>query len=144
MAKALVATMLVCALALDAQVSSPSQFRLKLQAEMVDEDGVHLASNAWEAPDGRRWSVIHKEFSSPTDARKYLDRQTEKNSTVIKRGDATDKQGKVIGTRVEIVFTTKESKQNTPAVLRTNGPHFYEILSDSFQHILDFENTRDW
>jgi hypothetical protein len=83
------------------------EFTIKTMGELVDEDGVHLGFTLWQAPDGRSYTVIHNEFSSPLAAQEYLDKQTGKAIQVIKRGDARDSKGKIVGKRSEVTLGSK-------------------------------------
>jgi hypothetical protein len=117
---------------------SPS-FTNTMMGELRDEDGTHLAFTSWQAPDGWRCELIHNEFPSSVAAEEYLEKQTAKAVKVLKRGNIRDRNGKIVGKRVEVIFGTSGSNREGPAVLRTNGPQFYLVLSDSFRHILQVE-----
>lgn len=133
------------------QVQSPSargvsnkQLKIKLMGELLDEDGIHLAVTTWEPRDGGGWTVtvIHNEFPTPLGAKEYLDKQVAKAVRVIKRGRAKS-HGKIDGMRVELILrgiSRNGGELERPAVLRTDGPQFYEVSSDSFAHIARFAN----
>jgi hypothetical protein len=134
------------------QVQSPtavavgnSALTIKLQGELRDEDGNQLAITTWESHEDGGWTVtvIHNEFSTPIGAQEYLDKQVAAHAVrVIKRGKARWR-GKTDGRRVELIIRGiggNGHEGEGPAVLRTDGRQFYEILSDSFAHISRLEN----
>jgi hypothetical protein len=132
------------------QVQSPSargvnnKLKIKLMGEVRDEDGIHLAITTWEPRDGGGWTVtvIHNEFTTALGAQEYLDKQVAKAVKVIRRGNAR-RNRKIDGKRVELIVRgigSNGSEGEGPAVLRTDGPQFYEVLSDSFAHIARLGN----
>ena len=114
------------------------EFKNKGMGELT-EDGVDLSFTVFEASDGVRLTAIHREFDSPLRAREQFDKEVAKARKIIERGKKTDSAGKVVGERAQIIARSSGRGKTVPAVLWTDGPHFYEIVSNSVQDILELE-----
>lgn len=143
MARRLFVLILGSVLVLGAHAQTTSQPHVTIMGEAYDEDGIHFGITTWKTPDGTTWTVTHNEFPSPAAAQEYLDKEVTKALKIVKRGNVKDSSGQIVGKRAEVIVNAQEKEDNreTPAVLRTKGAHFYIILSDSFRHISQFENT---
>jgi len=120
------------------KVDSSSYFKITQRGEMLDPDGLHFAFTNYQAPDGTKLLYVYREFDSPGQAQQYLEKEVHK-AKIIKRIEKKDEGGKVASLRIETLIVTSDSKPQTPSVFWTNGPHFHQIICDSFPHIFDLE-----
>lgn len=119
------------------QKESPP-FRVIRAGEVLDEDGVHLAIATFEASDGTKVTEVHNEFVSPDRARQYFEKALRRAKGIVNRAKKKDKKGQIVGERAEVTFDSEREK-TIPAVLWTDGSHFYQISSTSLQRILELE-----
>ena len=103
------------------------------------EDGVHLAVTSFEARDGVRITRVYNTFESPAAATAFLANRVADFDKVIKREPKKDKQGKVVGVRVQAVSISKVSKTEFANVLWTDHSTFCWLTSVSLSHVLEFE-----
>jgi hypothetical protein len=117
--------------------SPTGTFKIIGRGESRDEDGNQFALTAYRSPDGRKLTAINRGFDSERLSEQYLEKQTAKASRVIKVEPKTDRTGRVVGKRAEIMFSP--GAREIPAVLWTQGSQFHEIVSDSLPSILSLE-----
>lgn len=112
-------------------------FRIIGRGESRDEEGNQFALTAYRSADGKKLTAVNRVFDSERLSQDYLEKLTAKASRVIKSEPKTDRTGRVIGTRAEVILSS--SGKETPAVLWTQGSQFHEIFSDSLPIILALE-----
>jgi hypothetical protein len=90
------------------------------------EDGIVVQLREW--------------YKSASDARSGLDTLTKKASRVIKQGTKKDAKGRIIGKRVELVFSCGHKASPEMVIAWTDGSTVVRLRSTSLPLLLDFEN----
>jgi hypothetical protein len=81
-------------------------FKFVATGKAMPTTGATEASvHAYESEDGTAVVQLREWYKSASDARGGLDTLTNKASRVIKQGSAKDGKGRVVGKRVELVFS---------------------------------------
>jgi hypothetical protein len=96
----------------------------------------------YEAPDGVMISESLWTFSSPSRAKRELQKWLKDAASIIERGARYDDKGREIGERVMALFNSKEEGKKVAILLWTEKDNMYEIESFSISDILKFEQTR--
>jgi hypothetical protein len=99
-------------------------------------------TTGYETPDGVMISESLAPFSSPSRAKRELQRRLKYAVSIIKRGAKYDNKGRKSGERVMALFNSKEEGKKVAILLWTENDDMYEIQSFSLSHILEFERTR--
>jgi hypothetical protein len=122
--------------------SNPSdqreEFDLHLMAGEKAEDGTMLQSRIYEGSYGHRVTVVHGEFSSYEAAKAHLRYQMKQAEHVFDFHPRTNVELGP-GERAVVLFPMTGSIPKCAAVLLTEGPHYYEIVSESLDVVLDVE-----
>jgi hypothetical protein len=79
-------------------------------------------------------------YKSATDARAGLDRLIKSASRVIKQGTKKDAKGRLIGKRVELVFSRGHKASPEMIIAWTDGATVVRLSSTSLPLLLDFES----
>ncbi|MEW6207007.1 MAG: hypothetical protein AB1631_01470 [Acidobacteriota bacterium] len=98
----------------------------------------------YEASDGERLSIYGATFSSPSGARKKLQKRLDLAIRVIERGPKYDGHGRTVGEQVVAVFQSKEKGKEAVSVMWTNGNRLYSIDAPSISHALEMERKRGY
>ena len=110
-------------------------------AKAGTSDGALRASvHTFKAEDGTPVYQSDEWYKSVSDARGALDRLTKRASRVIKQGTKKDAKGRVIGKRVELVFSHGHKASPEMVIAWTNGSTVVRLSSTSLPLLLDFEN----
>jgi hypothetical protein len=138
----------VCAVAL-AQTASPGQeqqavhhnFKFVATGRAMPTKGATEASGqAYESEDGTSVVQLREWYKSASDARSGLDTLTKKASRVIRQGSEKDGKGRIVGKRVELVFSHGHKASREMVIAWTDGATVVRLRSTSLQLLLDFES----
>ena len=122
------------------QTGSELDFTTVVTGEFL-EDGVRFSLTTYQVSNGFRIEVIHGVFENPSKAREYFSK-TMSDAHVLRlvsRRDKKNKSGAVVGSRAQIVSDASENMKEIPAVLWTDGSHYYELLCGSVSTIEEME-----
>jgi hypothetical protein len=137
-----------CVMAL-AQTASSGQrqqairhnFKLVAIGKALPTTGATEASfHAYESEDGTAVSQLREWYKSASDARSGLDTLTKKASRVIKQGSEKDGKGRIVGKRVELVFSQGHKVSPEMVIAWTDGATVVRLRSTSLPLLLDFES----
>lgn len=79
-------------------------------------------------------------YKSGTEAGSALDKLTKRASRVIKQGTKKDAKGRIIGKRVELVFSSGHKASPKMFIAWTDGATIVRLSSTSLPLLLDFES----
>ena len=99
--------------------------------ELQAPDGTPLSFTAYKSADGVSVTVIHGTFTSEVRAVQELDRAVKKAEKIVNEGPSRDSLGNAVGRRAIMLVRNEPSSALETAILWTNGPSFYEVLSPS-------------
>jgi hypothetical protein len=142
----LVASACAVALALTASSAQEQQavhhnFKFLATGRAVPTKGATEASvHAYESEDGTAVVQVREWYKSASDARRGLDTLTKKASRVIKQGSEKDGKGRIVGKRVELVFSHSNKASPEMVIAWTNGATVVRVRSTSLPLLLDFES----
>ncbi|MCM3870118.1 MAG: hypothetical protein ND895_05405 [Pyrinomonadaceae bacterium] len=105
------------------------------------KDGVRVSTVMYNASDGIAVSATTEERGSPVRANKELRRRMVKAIKILGREPIREKDGKIVGTRVVIMFQPKRQQKAQFAVIWTDGSELHSIEAISLQHVLKLEGT---
>jgi hypothetical protein len=104
-------------------------------------DGALRASvHTFKAEDGTPVSQSDEWYKSPSEAGSALDKLTKRASHVIKQGTKKDAKGRVIGKRVELVFSRGRKTSPEKTIAWSDGARIVLLSSTSLPLLLDFES----
>jgi hypothetical protein len=103
------------------------------------EDGVDLGFTVYKAADGVNLTVVYNTFDGASEASAFFEKEIVRAAKVHTRGQKIDRDGKIVGERVEIRLS--EPNEKLIAVMWTDGRKFHEIQSTSLQDILALEKV---
>jgi hypothetical protein len=116
-------------------------FRFVKGATGRTKDGVRFSTVMYDSSDGIAVSATTEQRGSPARANKELQRRMGKAIKILRREPKRQKDGKIVGTRLVIMFQSKGQQKNQFAVIWTDGPELHSIEAISLQHVLKFEET---
>ncbi|MGA2301657.1 MAG: hypothetical protein ABSG77_13320 [Candidatus Acidiferrum sp.] len=96
--------------------------------------------HSYESEDGIVVIQLREWYKSPSDARSGLDALTKKASRIIKQGTKNDAKGRVVGKRVELVFSHGHRVSPEMVIAWADGDTVVRLSSTSLPLLLDFEN----
>lgn len=137
-----------CAVAL-AQTASSGQtqqavhhnFKFVATGKAMPTKGATAASfQNYESEDGTAVLQLREWYKSASDARSGLYTLTKKASRVIKQGPERDGKGRMVGKRVELVFSHGHKASPEMVIAWTAGATVVRLGSTSLTLLLDFES----
>jgi hypothetical protein len=145
---ALVSVMLVFALAPPLTASAQPEhaaahhsFREVSTGRAIPTGGAVEASfHSYESEDGIVVIQLREWYKSPADAQRGLTTLTKHASRLIKQGTKKDSKGRVIGNRVELVFSHGHRVSPEMVIAWADGDTVVRLSSTSLPLLLDFEN----
>jgi hypothetical protein len=90
-----------------------------------------------ESSDGEKISVRSGYFNTADEARKYFDWNLERAAHVVTQGDKTDRDGKTVGRRAELLL--KSGQKTWAAVMWTYGDMFRVVYAPTLDCALEVE-----
>jgi hypothetical protein len=104
-------------------------------------DGALRASvHTFKAEDGTPVCQSDEWYKSASEAGSALDKLTKRASHVIKQGTKKDAKGRVIGKRVELVFSRGRKTSPEKIIAWSDGARIVLLSSTSLPLLLDFES----
>jgi uncharacterized protein YfcZ (UPF0381/DUF406 family) len=102
--------------------------------------GTKASVHAYESEDGTDVVQLREWYKSASDARNGLDTLTKKASRVIKQGSEKDGKGRIVGKRVELVFSHGHKASAEMVIAWTDAATVVRLRSTSLPLLLDFES----
>lgn len=116
-------------------------FKFVATGKAMPIKGATAASvHAYESEDGTAVVQLREWYKSASDARSGLDTLTSKASRVIKQGSERDAKGRIVGKRVELVFSHANKPSPEMVIAWTDGATVVRLNSTSLPLLLDFES----
>ena len=116
-------------------------FEFVATGKAVPTKGATSASfHNYESEDGTAVFQLREWYKSASDARSGLDTLTSKASRVIKEGSEKDGKGRIVGKRVELVFSRGHKASPEMVIAWTDGATVVRLRSTSLPLLLDFES----
>lgn len=107
---------------------------------MPTKGATEASVHAYESEDGTAIVQLREWYKSASDARSGLDTLTNKASRVIKHGSEKDGKGRIVGKRVELVFSHGHKASPEMVIAWTDGATVVSLKSTSLPLLLDFES----
>ena len=117
------------------------QFTRGTSGELLTEDGEKLGFTNFKASDDIELQVLYWGFDDAPRATEVFEKQIARAIKVVQRGKKLDKNGKVVGERAQVTFSSRGSQETFSAILWTDGPKFHQIQSISLPEILELEKA---
>jgi hypothetical protein len=121
--------------------TSKTTFKVKNMGELMTDYGIPMGFSNFTAPDGIGILVLYLRQDDRSQALRAFEHELDRATKIIKRGEKKDRNGKVVGARVELLMPSALSTQSDYAVIWTDGPTFHEIVSNSLQDTLELEKV---
>jgi hypothetical protein len=115
------------------------KWKLTGMGEMKTHDGSELDFVAYQNQDGASVTIIRGNFDSDKQSASELHDVIKNAKKVIEQSFRKDESGKIVGERVVAVLIQTDPAADLQAVLWTEGPKYYEIVSDSLSLALECE-----
>ncbi len=116
-------------------------FKYLSTGRAVPTKGATEASvHSYESEDGTDVVQLREWYKSASDACRGLDTLTKKASRVLKKGLEKDGNGRVVGERVELLFSDGHKASPEMVIAWTNGATVVRLRSTSLPLLLDFES----
>jgi hypothetical protein len=123
------------------QQSVHQNFKLVATGRAVPTNGATAASvHTYESENGSSVVQLREWYKSASDARSGLDTLTNRASRVIKLGAEKDGKGRIVGKRVELVFSHGRKASPEMVIAWTDGATVVRLRSTSLSLLLDFES----
>jgi len=116
-------------------------FKLVAIGKAMPTKGATAASfHTYESEDGTGVVQLREWYKSASYARTGLDILTKKASRVIKQGSEKDGKGRIVGKRVELVFSHGHKASPEMLIAWTDEATVVRLSSTSLPLLLDFES----
>ena len=96
--------------------------------------------HSYESEDGIAVVQLREWYKSANDARSGLETLKKKASRIVKQGSEKDEEGRIVGKRVELVFSHGHKASPEMVIAWTNGATVVSLSSTSLPLLLDFES----
>ena len=103
------------------------------------KSGTHLGFTLYRTEDGTEVTAVFGYFNSAKGAADELQRETKVATKLISRSVETDKAGKAIGLRVEILVTATKTGGRKFEVAWTQGSYYHKVISQCREAALALE-----
>ena len=116
-----------------------THFVNKGSGEIKAGDGNLLAFTIYEAFDGTKLTVLHREFDSSALAKEHFNSELRNAMKIVHRSMTQSNTAKPTRERAELTILQAGGGKPLSAVLWTQGADFREIISESRQDLLELE-----
>jgi len=101
---------------------------------------VQASFHSYRSEDGTAVVQVREWYKSASDARSGLETLAKKASRVVKQGTMKNEKGRIVGKRVELIFSQGHKASPEMVIAWTGGATVVRLSSTSLPLLLDFEN----
>ena len=136
-----------CAVALAQTASAQAQqpvhhtyTEVALGKGIPSKGAVQASFHSYRSEDGTAVVQAREWYKSANDARSDLETLAKKASRVVKQGAMKNEKGRIVGKRVELIFSQGHKANPEMVIAWTDGATVVRLSSTSLPLLLDFEN----